>query len=77
MLFVSGSWRKVSPVRFTIVFGTLWFQTTDCFHQPVPPIENDVVQCVINGQVFLKIDDCVRCSNENEDYDNILDEIDK
>lgn len=26
-------------------------------------------------ELFLNIDDCVRCSNVNEYYDNILDEI--
>ncbi|CAI6353251.1 unnamed protein product [Macrosiphum euphorbiae] len=45
---------------------------------PIPPIvsiENDVAQCVENGELFIKIDDGVQCFNENENYDNILDEI--
>lgn len=41
----------------------------------VPSIEYDIVQCAGNEELFLIIDDCVQCYNENEYYDNILDEI--
>jgi hypothetical protein len=45
---------------------------------PIPPIfsiENDVMQCVENGKLFIKIDDGMQCFNDNKNYDNILDEI--
>jgi len=47
---------------------------TYCGFRPIPPIvsiENDVAQCVGNGELFIKI---TQCFNENENYDNILDE---
>ncbi|XP_008184737.1 tigger transposable element-derived protein 6-like [Acyrthosiphon pisum] len=73
--FVAESWRKVS-VTIQHCFAHCGFRPL--IDLPIPPIvsiENDVVQCVGNGELFIKIDDGVQCFNENENDDNILDEI--
>ncbi|VVC45663.1 Homeobox domain-like,HTH CenpB-type DNA-binding domain [Cinara cedri] len=74
--FVADSWRKVSSVTIQHCFAHCGFRTL--IDLPIPSfvsIENNVAQCVGNGELFLKIDDGVQCFNENENYDNILDEI--
>lgn len=74
--FVADSWRKVSSVTIQHCFAHCGFRPL--IDLPIPSIvsiENDVAQCVGNGELFIKIDDGVQCFNENKNYDNILDEI--
>ncbi|VVC29245.1 DDE superfamily endonuclease domain [Cinara cedri] len=74
--FVADSWRKLSSVTIQHCIAHCGFRPLiDLPILPFASIENDVAQCVGNGELFLKIDDGVRCFNENENYDNILEEI--
>ncbi|KAL4135374.1 hypothetical protein QTP88_006988 [Uroleucon formosanum] len=73
---VADSWRKVSFVTIQHCFAHCGFRPL--INLPIHPIisiENNVAQCVGNGELFIKIDDGVQCFNDNENYENILDEI--
>jgi len=74
--FVADSWRKVSSVTIQHCFAHCGFRPL--IDLPIPSIasiENDVAQCVGNGELFIKNYDSEQCFNENENDDNILDEI--